>query len=186
VSYGYVPELRLPPFYSNNIPGYYLRPGLLQAFEPTDKRRTAWIDSLTYQSKRYYYPGKYKSLSGNTEYYVVLRAAELLLIRAEALARLQQTDAAIADLNVIRLRASLPPLAPGQMQDKVLEAVYHERRCELFAEWGHRWYDLKRTGLANTVLPSLKGNSWQPFDVWWPIPESQILANPLLTQNEGY
>ena len=186
VNYGYVPELRMPPFYTANVPGYYLRPDLMMAFEPGDRRRSARVDSVLYLGTRYYYPGKYKSLSGNTEYYVVLRAAELLLIRAEARANMGYIAEGMQDVNAVRLRAQLPILSGAMSKDELLAAVYRERRVELFAEWGHRWYDLKRTGRATQVLGRLKPDSWQPHDTLWPIHSGQLVLNPALRQNEGY
>jgi len=64
--------------------------------------------------------------------------------------------------------------------------IEQERRIELLGEWGHRWFDLKRTGRADVVLSGLKPN-WNSEDVLLPIPESEILSNAnLLPQNPGY
>jgi len=57
---------------------------------------------------------------------------------------------------------------------------------ELFAEWGHRWLDLKRTGSADSVLYSLKAPNWQSTDSLYPIPQTEIQNDPQLTQNAGY
>jgi len=56
---------------------------------------------------------------------------------------------------------------------------------ELFAEWGHRWLDLKRTNTANAVLGAEKP-TWKPTDVLFPIPQTERTNNPNLTQNPGY
>lgn len=116
---------------------------------------------------------------------MVFRLAEQYLIRAEA--RAQQGDAtgAKADINAIRNRAGLPDTdADGQAS--ILAAIEHERRIEFFTEWGHRWFDLKRTGRADAVLSPIKPN-WQSTDVLFPIPLQEIENNPnLLPQNAGY
>jgi len=67
-------------------------------------------------------------------------------------------------------------------------AIEEERLRELFTEWGHRWFDLKRTGRANDVLGLIKGINWQETDQLFPIPASEILNNPALAdhQNPGY
>ncbi len=57
-----------------------------------------------------------------------------------------------------------------------------ERQSELFTEWGHRWFDLKRTGQANNVLGAIKAG-WSLGDVLYPIPETQLISNPAITQN---
>jgi hypothetical protein len=67
-----------------------------------------------------------------------------------------------------------------------LLAVENERRLELFTEYGHRWFDLIRTGRVAAVLGAYKGTTWDNNDSVWPIPATQLLANPALTQNPGY
>ncbi len=164
---------------------------LLSAFESGDTRRTAWVDSSIFQKKTYYYPSKYRvkvGSSGNvTEYYMVLRLAEQYLIRAEAdVNGANGGDVeAINDLNIIRARANLPALLPSLSHNEVITAIARERRIELFAEWGHRWFDLKRTGQADAVLAPLKP-TYQPYAKLWPVPITELSRDPNLTQNPGY
>jgi hypothetical protein len=170
----------------------------VNAFEPGDKRQSTWVQTYSNNTGTYYYPYKYKvkSSANVTEYSMVMRLAEQYLIRAEA--RINQPgkiDQGIADLNVIRARARqapttgipnpLLPLSSGLNQSAALLAVEQERRVELFAEWGHRWLDLKRTGRASAVLGPLK-SQWQPTDGLYPIPLNEITRNPNITQNQGY
>ena len=163
---------------------------LLKAFEPNDLRFTDWVDSTIYNGSAYYYPYKYKSRvssQGNiNEYCMLLRLAEQYLIRAEAKAHLGTDLAgAISDINKIRGRAKLTLLDPSSLnQSQVLAAVMQERRIELFAEWGHRWFDLKRTNTADVVLQSKAG--WSPDFKLWPIPSVELSTDPFLTQNPGY
>jgi starch-binding outer membrane protein, SusD/RagB family len=136
----------------------------------------------------YAYPYKYKVRTGvypYTEYNMVLRLAELYLIRAEARAQQGKLSEAITDLNRIRSRAGLSGLAPTLTQAQVLAAVVQERRIELLAEWGHRWSDLRRTGQADAVLETEKPG-WQPGDAYYPIPLSELQRNPNMVQNPGY
>jgi hypothetical protein len=183
---------------------FFLSPQLLAAFEPGDGRYAAWVDSSDYSGTNYYYPFKYKIGTGSsvfapnaapTEYYMVLRLAEQYLIRAEAEANGASggLSAAIADLNSIRARAGgIPLLSPSLTQQQVLAAVAHERQIELFAEWGNRWLDLKRTGQINSVmgLPggvcAAKGGSWNSDWQFYPIPRNELLSDPNLSQNQGY
>ena len=136
---------------------------------------------------RYYYPYKYKltALSlVDTEYNMVIRLAEVYLIRAEARAEQGNIAGAQADLDTVRARAGLPPTAAGDVPG-LLGAIGHERQVELVAEWGHRWLDLKRTGLAGAVLGSEKPG-WVATDTLYPIPAGELTANPALSQNPGY
>ncbi len=66
--------------------------------------------------------------------------------------------------------------------------ILHERQVEFFAEWGHRWLDLKRTDSINAVLGREKPQYWAAdgHDALWPIPSTEIVNNPTLTQNPGY
>lgn len=168
------------------VPQYYLRNSTVTAFEPLDGRRQRWIDSVTYLSTRYYFPAKYRNTTTTaTEYLIVFRAGELLLLRAEARARQDRLPEAIADINTVRQRAGLAPLLTTIGRSQVLAAIENERRAELFSEWGHRWFDLVRWDRANTVLGPLK-TGWQPTDMLYPIPQEELNNNLFLTQNPGY
>jgi hypothetical protein len=136
----------------------------------------------------YVYPTKYKTKTASSdpvEYNVIFRLAEQYLIRAEA--RIQQDRYADAqsDLNLIRSRAGLPKTTASD-KPTLLNAIESENRSEYFAEWGHRWFDLKRWGKVDTVLSTLKFPNWQSTDVLYPIPLTEIQRNPALTQNPGY
>jgi hypothetical protein len=115
---------------------------------------------------------------------MVFRLAEQYLIRAECYARQEKIDEAKSDLDMIRKRAGLPA-ETASIPDELLTAIAGERRIELFAEWGQRWFDLKRTHKATEILAPIKPG-WQPTDTLFPIPSGEILKNTALTQNEGY
>jgi hypothetical protein len=167
-------------------PQIILTTSLLQSFEKGDERRFKWIDSITYAGNKYYYPAKYKNTTTTvTEYYTVLRLGEQYLIRAEAKANQSKLAEAVSDLNIIRNRAGLSSLSSTLSQLQILSAVEQERKVELFAEWGHRWFDLKRTDRANNVLGILK-NNWSSTNILYPIPIEDILSNSNLKQNAGY
>ena len=88
------------------------------------------------------------------------------------------------DLNVIRNRAGLPNTT-AVTQATLLNAILEERNREFFTELGHRWFDLKRTGFASSVLSVKPG--WDAKDLLWPLPASELLLNSnLLPQNPGY
>ena len=170
---------------------------LVAAFEPGDLRRQSWVIDI--KNNIYGFTvttaNKYKerNVSAFTEYNTVLRLAEQYLIRAEAYTRLGQTEAAIADLNVVRARAGLPALPASLTQQQCMSAVEQERRVEFFTEWGHRWFDLKRwPGInnpnvtrADEVLGAIKPD-WQLTDQWYPVPRSELQLNTFLVQNPGY
>ncbi|MBC7458801.1 MAG: RagB/SusD family nutrient uptake outer membrane protein, partial [Bdellovibrionaceae bacterium] len=88
-------------------------------------------------------------------------------------------------LNKIRLRAGLvETIAVSQQQ--LIEAISQERRWEFFTEYGHRFFDLKRTSTINTTLSGIKPG-WDDTDVLFPLPQTELAANPnLRPQNPGY
>lgn len=165
-----------------------LRAELISAFEPDDMRRSHWVGSIGAGSTAWYFARKYKqqtNTGSSEEYSVVLRAAELYLIRAEARARQGELTGAKDDLNFIRNRAGLAQTA-ALTQAELLQAILQERRVELFAEHGHRFFDLKRFGQLDAVLGTVKAG-WNASDVLLPLPESELLLNPnLKPQNAGY
>lgn len=169
---------------------------LTNAFEQKDQRKSKWIGTFTTTRSpitTFSFANKYKvsSLSTTiavTEYPIAMRLAEQYLIRAEARAQQNNLSGAKDDLNAIRSRAGLDPTLASSQTD-LLNAILQERRLELFSEWGHRWFDLKRSNNLDNVMSiaaPLKGGSWAPYKAIMPIPPSDIMANPNLKQNPGY
>jgi hypothetical protein len=193
----------LPNPLSTGVAHYYLTDPLLNAFEAGDLRRSAWVNSTDNSivsnapPSTTWYPYKYKlgGANANTgspspEYYMMLRLAEVLLIRAEARAHGAGGGpaAAVADLDLIRTRAGLDDLPDNLDQTQAQAAVAQERRVELFAEWGHRWLDLKRTGQAVATLSAIPlKQPWAgDYQLLYPIPPNEIRADHFLVQNPGY
>ena len=120
--------------------------------------------------------------------FVVYRYADVLLMKAEALNEMGQTSAAAAPLNIVRRRAGLPDIS-GLSQDQMREKIIHERRMELAFE-GHRWFDLIRLGgdgqYAIDFLRSIGKTNVTRDRLLFPIPQTEMDANPLMTQNPGY
>ncbi len=168
---------------------YTLTDGLLNSFEPNDLRRTAWVRETSLDGVNASEPFKYQNSdfdsvleTGRNEAPMVIRLAEMYLSRAEAYNRLGNTAASTADVNIIRNRAGLSPLAAGV---NLTMAIEQERRVELFCENGDRWQSLKRTGRVDAVIGAIKP-TWQSFAQLFPIPQTAIDSNPNLSQNQGY
>jgi len=112
---------------------------------------------------------------------IILRLAELYLIRAEARVRKTTPDivGALADLNVIRRRAGLANLVTISTT-AILEDILKERRVELAHE-GHRWFDLRRYNRTSDL------NISEPFRNLWPIPQREVLTSGgIIAQNDKY
>lgn len=177
---------RFIPSSTTTKPNYVLTNELLNAFEAGDQRKAAWTKQQTVAAVPYYYPFKYKVRMNATvtEHYMMLRLAEQYLIRAEARAQQDKIAEGRSDLNIIRSRAGLGANTAAT-KAALLTAIEKERRVELFAEWGHRWIDLKRMGKIDAVLQPVKAG-WQSYKALYPIPDGQLSLNRGLRQNEGY
>ena len=120
----------------------------------------------------------------------LFRLAEMYLIRAEARAqqgRITGPNGGLQDLIIVRQRsANADNLQDVTGQSQLLQAIQQERQVELAFE-GHRWYDLKRTGSANSIMSAVSPN-WSDTDLLWPVPLREIQNNPALSnaQNPGY
>lgn len=179
-------------------PTYYMTPQLANTFEANDLRKSGLTGftpsppAAPYNGVYSYWPQKYTVNASSvqtavTQYYMVLRLAEQYLIRAEARAQQNNLSGALSDLNVIRTRAGLPASTAASQAD-ILTAIMHERQVELFSEWGHRFFDLKRTGQAAAVLGAITTKP-QPFNanqLLYPIPQTELNADGFLIQNPGY
>lgn len=162
---------------------------ILGAYESGDERYEASIalDSTNFDPETLEgvlpYAIKYPDLATGAENVIVLRLADMYLIRAEANARLGQNLSAVQDdINEIRSRAELGD-TDADTYPELLTAIEQERWVE-FAFEGHRWFDLVRTERAIAVLPNVTDINQTLF----PIPSSEILTNtnPDMKQNPGY
>lgn len=123
----------------------------------------------------------------------LLRTGEMYLIRAEAYAEKDQPGLAANDLNSLRA-ARIAGYTPQTFADKaaIIAAVYSERFKELAFE-GHRHFDLRRRNLNISRNPEDAVNALgavllTPNDPEYvfPIPNSELRANPNMKQNPGY
>jgi hypothetical protein len=130
--------------------------------------------------------------------YPVIRLTDIMLLYAEAQ---NEADGApdvnsYTYLNKIRSRAGLPSLA-GLNQTQFREAVWRERNHELCFE-NITWFDMVRTRMAydtkndkfvplvGYTFPYGSNITFQTKNLLFPLPQSEIQANPKLTQNTGY
>lgn len=120
--------------------------------------------------------------------FVVYRYADVLLMQAEALNEMGETAPACGPINIVRKRAGLTGLPSNISKEDMKEAIIHERRMELAFE-GHRWFDLIRIDngeYAIKFFQSLGKTNVNKNRLLFPIPQTEMDANPLMTQNPGY
>jgi len=155
---------------------------ILASIDGNDKRKPLVAD---YHSGKYY-STKYSDLTTGSDRVIVLRTAEMYFIRAEAnyhLDSVANKQLIISDINLIRLRAGLQPLQAENVT-ALRNVIEQEKQIE-FAFEGKRWFDLVRTQRALDLVPTVT----QPYQMLFPIPLSEILANPKISpedQNDGY
>jgi len=132
--------------------------------------------------KPYYFTKKFQDQAGTT----FIRLSELYLIRAEANARLNNLDLALADLNILRTRANNNTL---DTTNNILEEIFLERRRELAFE-NHLLFDIiryKKDVIRNEDCIATVCNLAYPSDfLIQPIPFFSISLNQNIEQNEGY
>lgn len=126
----------------------------------------------------------------NSANIVVLRYADVLLMKAEALNELGNTKEAEEPLYQVRKRAGLTDRSTIEnlSQEEMRETIRKERRVELAFE-GHRWFDLIRWDEGNYAidfLHSIGKFNVQKKHLLLPIPQQEIDSNPNLKQNPGY
>jgi hypothetical protein len=123
---------------------------------------------------------KFPQAGGPDHDWIEIRLADVILLYAEALNETGATPAALTELNKIRTRAGLAN-STATTQAAVRIAIANDRRLELAFE-GQRWFDLVRTGTAQTVLGFSDANY-----LLAPIPISEITSSEgIITQNPGY
>lgn len=118
----------------------------------------------------------------------LIRYAEILLAKAEALLELEGVNQTSIDLiNQIRNRAGLSDFLLNDFSTKeaLLEQILNERKWEFFHE-GKRRRDLIRTNKYIQYAHDRGIINAQDYHVWFPLQQSAIDANSLLQQNDGY
>lgn len=163
----------------------------MSSFEDGDLRKPKiWDNTQTTPRKIWKFFGEGfndESADPSQNNIILVRLADILLLKAEAHAHLGQYEEALALLNIVRNRAGLEPLDQQEAENQygnVVDAILHERFIELSFE-GHRWFDLVRTGKAIEVMGPITGLS-DERNILWPIHENALNRNPELDQNDFY
>lgn len=207
------PQMHLPPSISGDTWRKFVTPSkdLVEAFdeEGDEVRKNAtmvfeevpWIDEYWGNAVNSEVPFAYKWrnaggwASSDNDY--LLRLADIILMKAEALNELSKIQEAAAQVNIIRDRADLEPLgdAATTSTQTLRDAILKERRLEL-AQEAQRWSDLVRYDVVVETMDSVDdidlrtgeivNYNMSETDILLPIPQNEINRNPALTQNPGY
>ncbi|SHL58171.1 Starch-binding associating with outer membrane [Chitinophaga jiangningensis] len=157
-----------------------------------DKRRDMWFDVNTmYTNGNLVEFRKFAANAGSNIAFdgnlIFFRLSDAILLAAEANAELGSATEpeAIRLMNLVRARAETP-LYVGAGGDMLKDAIFWERAKELMGE-GHAYYDLVRTHRVLNSEYCTAPISQSAFlrGAWtWPIDESALDNNPLMTLNE--
>ena len=123
---------------------------------------------------------------------IELRYSDVLLCLAEALTETGKTADALLLLNRIRARAKATAYTLTD-QDDLRQKIRKERKLELTGEM-HTIFDIRRWGTLQAEIAAMnpsqiENNGLNPYSAkleLYPIPQSQIDANPSLVQNTGW
>jgi len=140
----------------------------------------------------------------------------LVLAEAEARQGAGITTRALNLLNAVRNRAlanvGTQAYTAGSFADKnaLIAAILLERRIEFLCE-GKRWHDIHRNavdpnfstagipakyanaaqgaalyGCGTAINPTQAAIPYSDFRFIWPIPSTEVIQNPIITQNPNY
>jgi hypothetical protein len=182
---------------SYTIPNWQINEGVLQElyYDSNDVRYQKEFTSVSSGSTNYYSCIKYSNIktvtANSVNYYllenniVIFRLADILLLKAEALAAQSTPDysGALGLVNMVRTRAGVSSIASVSGSRALIDTVTAERGRELFLE-GHRFYDLIRnerlTGVSQ--FPNITQGEFLAGKYYWPLDPTLFTLNPLLKQ----
>ncbi len=110
----------------------------------------------------------------------IFRYADVLLLKAEADARLGKIPEALQNLNAVRSRAGIPAFTRDD-QPVVIEEVLEERRRELIGEY-HRVYDLVRLGRLHEFNKNITEQAEKEGAGFCPVSQEAFANNPKMEQ----
>ncbi|ATP56956.1 RagB/SusD family nutrient uptake outer membrane protein [Pedobacter ginsengisoli] len=212
----YGPQLLLPPSISGDDWRKYCTPSkdLIKAFDTEGdqirKNSTVLFEDVEWSdefwkpcasagSVPFTYKWRHAEGWASGDYVYILRYADILLLKAEALNALGRSSEALAPLNMVRDRVDLPIIKAGDFSDvQLADKILNERRLELAFE-GQRWSDLIRANKLESVMGALKeyvltcegGSKQMNYNMnldkrLLPIPQDELNRNTKLIQNKGY
>lgn len=178
----------------NELAYYYVQDGygqnvaaksLYQLYPSSDVRRKLILVGARGSDNPAYFVNKYPHISGDIDDKVVLRVSDIYLIAAESAYRTGDESSARTYLNELVAQRD-PSLVYTSAGDQLLQDILKERRKELAFE-GDRLPTLNRlkmdiTGRQKSPSSILYSDYRRVF----PIPRTELTANPNITQNSGW
>jgi starch-binding outer membrane protein, SusD/RagB family len=159
--------------------------------------------NFTGHSFRKYVPREYSVYSTNRNSgcnYIIMRLADVYLMYAEVMNRLNNDAVAIEYVNKVRRRAHgfSPDVAEasvdytGLSNTQARDSIREERFRELFAE-GHRWFDIVRWKIVKEEVEKYNTKNvtqgeivFHEKDYYYPIPLEEVDTNSGMVPSTGY
>ena len=187
---GIASVLLVDPYIRNKTNAWFIDQNKLQEIygdttsSTKDKRVAAWFErSGNNVFSKKYSDVFYKDATNFADVrfddnIVIFRLSDIMLLRAEALSKLNRFGEARPLLDAVRARAGLDPSTASDAQ--LYDEVFNERCRELFLE-GHKYWDMLRTKHFPSHLTDAEYSQGAHL---WPIQKEIFLDNNVLTQNE--
>lgn len=162
LAYGNDPDIPNPLFYpldASTSTILIAHPAMVEDLLPGDTRASKFYErNEPVIASGFPFTGDYQDArwGSNTESIAFIRNEELILIYAEANANLGNTTNAVDAINTIRNTWGVADYAGATTLDALVEEILFQRRYSLWAEGGHRWIDLRRTGKLDAAHVDLR------------------------------
>jgi starch-binding outer membrane protein, SusD/RagB family len=160
--FGNDPDVSNPLFYpleaiTNTI--LIVHPDMIEDLLPGDARGAKFYKrNEAVENDDFAFPGDYQDnrWATNTLPIPFIRNEELILIYAEAQVRSGNLPEAVDAINIVRNTWRLTIYIGSPAPDALIEEILFQRRYSLWAEAGHRWIDLRRTGKLDPAHVDLR------------------------------
>lgn len=180
--YGAAPDIFNPLYYVRNAivtTMIVVHPVMLQDATPNDSRvaskffaRTAPPITVSTDAGTLVGTHQDNRWASNTQSIPFIRNEELILLKAEAHANLDQTTQAVETINIIRNAAGIGDYSGATTRNALINEILYQRRYSLWAEpWGHRWIDARRYDKLNEIPTSFDGGT---IFTQFPHPQSEL------------
>ena len=144
------------------------------------KRNPEVEEAYDRPSFRKFMPATYEALTQSTTDVNIplMRYANVLLMKAEALNDLGRTGEAIPLINDVRRVHGNMPAMTGTTQAEVQAQIEHERMIEFPME-NLRWYDLRRWGKTAEAMAAIGRTGFDKSKLFYPTPQTELNSNSL-------
>lgn len=167
---------------------FFVDSNFVNTFSDTDVRRAMFVNPAgsSFVGLRKWKTNKFKTTTDFVDFIPVMRTPEMVLIEAEAKARMGAADAATVLYDFQKLRDP-NAVQSGNTGEDLIDEILLEKRKELFGEIGIGFLDVKRTGrplvrsnghIASNAF-TIPGNSPR-FTL--KIPQKEFDSNPQITE----